>query len=418
MDDFRILENLFEKHDDQIHFDLFKESNIIAHNNNNQGNSNREINFNTQSLASQIINYKDAYILLEIQVAVPYQREDLGKKTIPQLLYIKKSYEIVNSLKISLNNVIISNETNISRSSLVNYILNNAKDSYSDYRNLEINDSAAEDLTIKYNPFISKETYVRNSDVGEDDDISDKFHYVNFKIPIFLKDISEFFKKVDLLKYAEFNIDISFIDKIVISKRDDIKTTIKSCFLYIEEVKLSDEDQIKYLRLLNNGYTKSINFLESHTRIFDKKLSTVNENFYINNVRNADSVYIYGILDSNKQGFRFDLPSVKFEDIYLNIDNTRFENPITNDISAYKILKSKSNHSDKFLISYENFRQYYRIYAFNVSRNVRDNHNNKFMNIITNIEESTCTVYIVFKTFSSVKLECNKNNGLIVYKSQ
>ena len=46
MDDFRILENLFEKHDDQIHFDLFKESTIIAHN--NQGNFNKEINFNTQ----------------------------------------------------------------------------------------------------------------------------------------------------------------------------------------------------------------------------------------------------------------------------------------------------------------------------------------------------------------------------------
>ena len=418
MDDFRILENLFEKHDDQIHFDLFKESNIIAHNNNNQGNFNKEINFNTQSLASQIINYKDAYILLEIQVAVPYKREDLGKKTIPQLLYIKKSYEIVDSLKISLNNVIISNEVNINRSSLVNYILNNAKDSYTDYRNLEINNSSAEDFTIKYNPFISKETYIRNSDIAEDDDISDKFHYVNFKIPIFLKDISEFFKKVDLLKYTEFNINVSFIDKIVISKRADIKTTIKSCFLYVEEVKLSDEDQIKYLKLLNNGYMKTINFLENHTRIFDEKISTVNGNFYINNVRNADSIYVYGILDSNKDGFRFDLPSVKFEDIYLNIDNTRFENPITNDISAYKILKSKSNHSDKFLISYENFRQYYRIYCFNVSRNVRDDHNNKFMNIITNIEESACTAYIVFKTFSSVKLEYNKSNGLVVYKSQ
>ena len=76
MDDFRILENLFEKHDDQIHFDIFKESNIIAHNNNNQGNFNKEINFNTQSLASQIINCKDAYILLEIQVAVPYENND------------------------------------------------------------------------------------------------------------------------------------------------------------------------------------------------------------------------------------------------------------------------------------------------------------------------------------------------------
>ena len=170
--------------------------------------------------------------------------------------------------------------------------------------------------------------------------------------------------------------------------------------------------------MLNDDYIKSINFLENHTRIFDEKISTVNENFYINNVRNEDSIYIYGILDSNKEGFHFDLPSVKFEDIYLNIDNISFENPITNNISAYKILKSKSNYSDKFLIRYENFGQYYRIHCFNVSRNVRDNHNNKFMNIITNIGDTACTVYIVFKTFSSVKLEYNKNNGLIVYKSQ
>ena len=144
----------------------------------------------------------------------------------------------------------------------------------------------------------------------------------------------------------------------------------------------------------------------------------INENFYINNVRNSDSVYIHGILDSNKEGFQFDLPSVKSKNIYLNIDNIRFENPITNDISAYKILKSKSNHSDKFFISYENFRQYYRIYCFNASRNVRDDHNNKFMNIIANIEYTACTVYIVFKTSSSVKLEYNKRDGIIVYKSQ
>ena len=123
-------------------------------------------------------------------------KDKTREKTIPQLLYIKKSYEIVNSLKISLNNIIISNEVNINRSSLVNYILNNANDSHSDYRNLEINDSSAEDLTIKYNQFISKETYIRTSDIADNDDISDKFHYVNFKIPIFLKHISEFLKKL------------------------------------------------------------------------------------------------------------------------------------------------------------------------------------------------------------------------------
>ena len=176
MEDFRILENLFEKHNDEIHFDLFKESNIIAHSNNNQGNFNKEMNFNTQSLASQIINYKDAYILLEIQVAVPYENNDLAKKTIPELLYIKKSYELVNSLKISLNDIMISNEANVNRFSLINYILNNGKDDYADYRNLGINTSVGEDLTIKDNQFISKETYISASDIV-DDDINNKFHH-------------------------------------------------------------------------------------------------------------------------------------------------------------------------------------------------------------------------------------------------
>ena len=63
----------------------------------------------------------------------------------------KKTYELVNSLKISLNNIIISNEANVNRSSIVNYILNNSKNDYADYRNLEINTSVGEDLTIKDN---------------------------------------------------------------------------------------------------------------------------------------------------------------------------------------------------------------------------------------------------------------------------
>ena len=205
---------------------------------------------------------------------------------------------------------------------------------------------------------------------------------------------------------------------VISSRTEGIKTNIKSCFLYVKEVKLYEEDNIKYLKMLDEGYNKTINFLENHTRIFNEKMSEINENFYINNVRNCDSIYLYGILDANKEGLNYDLPSVKFENAHLNIDNIRFENPIPNDISAYEILKFKSNHYNNFLITYPSFKKYYRIYCFNVSRNIRDNHNNKFMNIITNMETTSSTVYIVLKTFSSVKLEYTKNNGLVVYKTQ
>ena len=98
----------------------------------------------------------------------------------------------------------------------------------------------------------------------------------------------------------------------IISSRTGIKTHIKSCYLYVEEIKLNNEDEIKYLKMMNDGYTKSINFLENHVKIFNNKMSEIDENFHINNVKNAESVYIYGILGANKEGLHYDLPSVQF----------------------------------------------------------------------------------------------------------
>ena len=414
MNDLRILKNLFVKNDDQIHFELFKRSNIVSINNENNGDYNKEIVFNTRSLTSLLISYKDAYILLKIEVKIPYDATDQGKKSVPKLISLKKSFELVEYLRISLNNVIISNESYVNRSSLVNYVLNNSYSNPTSYRN--ISKAISTGLNITDNQFITKDTYYSPQDDGED--TTNKFHYINFEIPIFLKDISEFFKQVTVLKFAEFNIGLKFIDNMIISSKENIETTIKSCHLFVKEVELYENDHIKYLKMLNDGYSKTINFVECHTRIFNDKMSEINENFYVNNVQNCDSVYMYGILNTNKEGLKCDLPSVKFENPYLNIDNIKFENPVDNGISAYDELKSKSNRYDNFLITYPNFKNYYRIYLFNVSRYIRDNHNNKFIYIITNMETTSCVVYIILKTHSSVKLNYSKENGLVVYKSQ
>ena len=161
--------------------------------------------------------------------------------------------------------------------------------------------------------------------------------------------------------------------------------------------------------MLDNKFTRKINFMENYTLIFDGKLKEINEDFVINNIRNSDSVFIYGILDTIKTGLNNELPSVKFENPYLNIDNIRFENPILNAISAYNILKYKSNHSDKFIITHKEFLENYRIYCFNVNRQTQNNNNNKFMNIITNIENTSSTVYIVWKNYSVIEMSYTKN---------
>ena len=411
MNDYKTITKLFENDQDEIGFRLFKESNIIKLNNKNNNNyDSNKIEFNTQSLASKIINYSNAYIEVEIELEVPFDDTDQGKKSIPDVVALKNSYEIVKNLKIQLNNVIISNEANIHRSNLVNFILNNSYSSPSSYRNIK--KSNQETLNIDDNKFITKATYF-NKKEGED---VIKPHYITFKIPIFLKDISDYFRKIDLIQFGEFNISIQLIDKIFVTKREGCTYEIKNAYLYTEEVKLTDSDNIKYLKMLDNKFTKKINFLENHTVTFDGKLKEVNEDFGINNTRNSDSVFIYGILNVNKEGLNNDLPSVKFENIQLNIDNIRFENPIPNDISAYNIIKNKSNHSDNFIITYEEFLEYYRIYCFNVNRQTQNDSNNKFMNIITNIEETSSTVYIIWRNYSTIEMEYTKN-GLNIYKT-
>ena len=111
-----------------------------------------------------------------------------------------------------------------------------------------------------------------------------------------------------------------------------------------------------------------------------------------------------------------DLPSVEFSNISININNVRFENPIPNDISAFEILKNKSNHPNDFLIT---FKTYYRIYCFNINRETNNDNGNRYMNIVTNIdikEIKTPTIYVVWRNYVKITMNYSKN-GLIVYKS-
>ena len=411
MNDYKTITKLFENDQDEIGFRLFKESNIIKLNNKNNNNyDNNQIEFNTQSLALKLINYINSYFELEIELDDDSDDSDQDKKSIPKLIALKNSYEIVKNLKIQLNNVIISNESNIHRSNLVNFILDNSYNSPSSYRN--IRKSNQDTLNITNNKFITKKFYFNK--LNDEDET--KPHYITFKISIFLKDISDYFRKIDLIQFGEFNNNIQVIDDIFVTSREGCTYEIKNVYLYVEEVKLSDDDNIKYFKMLNNKFTKKINFMENHTLIFDGELKEINEDFAINNIRNSDSVFIYGILNTKKTGLNNELPSVKFENPYLNIENIRFENPIPNDISAYNILKYKSNHDDNFNITYKEFLENYKICCFNVNRQTQNDNNNKFINIITNIENTSSTVYIVWRKYSTIEMEYTKS-GLNIYKT-
>ena len=121
MEDYTILRNLFRNEQDEIHFDLFKGVNVIKLTNQNKNDDfDNGIVFNT---ASKLINYKNAYILLKIEVEISFDDTDLGKKSVPGLIYLKNSFELVKNLKIQLSNVNISDEVNVSIHAMIQYYI-------------------------------------------------------------------------------------------------------------------------------------------------------------------------------------------------------------------------------------------------------------------------------------------------------
>ena len=109
------------------------------------------------------------------------------------------------------------------------------------YRN--IRKASPDGLNVTDNKFITEDTYFTKQE-----DSDEKNRFIDFEIPIFLKDISSFFKNIDIIHYGEFNILIDLIDEIFVSSTDGITYDIKSAYLIVEEIKLSEEDEIRYLK--------------------------------------------------------------------------------------------------------------------------------------------------------------------------
>ena len=87
-----------------------------------ENNNNTSIVFNTQNISSQLIDYSNAYF--QFIFNVKFETADVCLKT---SLTLKNSYEIIQELKIELNNKIISNEYNTNYSYIINHILENSK---------------------------------------------------------------------------------------------------------------------------------------------------------------------------------------------------------------------------------------------------------------------------------------------------
>ena len=161
---------------------------------------------------------------------------------------------------------------------------------------------------------------------------------------------------------------------------------------------------------------QKINFLENIIRTFEN-IADGKHDFDFYHIRNCNSLFLYGILNSRINGDFHTLPSKKFKNIDCLIGNKRIDSGIANDINSYMLLKDKSTHGNKFLKNYSDSINDYRIYSFNLDRIIRDDNSNKFIDITCEAEsDKQATVYFLMKTYATITLKYDQK-AITIYKN-
>ena len=361
-------------------------------NTNNNSFSNNRIRFNTKEISNHLVSYEDSYILLEVDLKFAEEANALAAN-----IRLKNSYEMINSIKIELNRTIISNEDYVYYSNMIPHLLENSKSDNLLYRAIDLHDT----VTFKANA--NKNVFISNA--GD---------IVTVKVPIYLKDISDYFRQLTFpLEFCDYDISIQIVDEIYYktAAMNIESQTIKSAYLFTDICYLDEKTNLDYLKNINK-FNKTIPFFDNNVVINHNKIAANNFTIHVNNVYNCKNMYLMFIKDNSI----VKIPNKSCSNIQLKVNSEKFQNVIENNNDAFLIFKNRSPYTNEFLLNYNQFLNYYLIYGFPLDRMLKNDSGNK--SIILNGEpddDSNSTAIIIYQQASYINFKI-ENDSLIVTK--
>ena len=238
---------------------------------------------------------------------------------------------------------------------------------------------------------------------------------VKVKIPIFLKDISDYFRQLAFpLEFCEYDISLQIFDEIYYKVADIqiISQTIKSAYLFTDICYLDEKNNVDYIENINK-FNKTIPIFNNHVKINNDKIKGSNFTIYVNNVSNCKNMYLMLIKDNSI----VKIPNKSVSNTQLKVNSEKFQNPIQNNTDAFIIFKNRSPYNNEFLLNYNQFFNNYLIYSFPLDRMLKYDPGNKSIDIIGDPDDnSESTAIIIYQQSSYVNLKI-ENKSLIVSRT-
>ena len=256
---------------------------------------------------------------------------------------------MVNSIKIELNRTIISNEDYVYYSNIIPHLLENSKSDDLLYRCIDLHNKVTFETNTNKNIFTT----------NQDDTVT-------VKVPIYLKDISDYFRQLTFpIEFCEYNISIQIVDEIYYktAAMNIESQTIKSAYLFTDICYLVEKNNLDYLKNINK-FNKTIPIFDNNVVINHNKIAANNFTIHVNNIYNCKNMYLMFIKDNSI----VKIPNKSCSNIQLKVNSEKFQNVIENNNDAFLIFKNRSAYKNEFLLNYNQFLNNYLIYSFTLDR--------------------------------------------------
>ena len=289
---------------------------------------------NTKNILSKLVDYSNAYI--QFRFDIKFATTDACTK---RNLILKNSYEMISELKIELNDRIISNESKVNHSHLINHLLENGKNDNLIYRNIDIHTGV-----VKYD------------DANKDNFLTKNGDTMKVVCNVFLKDISSFFKNLHMpLMFSEFNLTLKLVDQIYVTYQAGTSQKLISANLYVNQVVLHEMEEIQFVKNHNN-FDVNISFLENYVNKDSQSITDGEFDIGANNCTNTNDMFLmlvkeYGENNTNT----LQMPNKRVKDLQCYMGHQKFQSSVNSDLDAFIELKKRSEFFDEFIIDYNRF---------------------------------------------------------------
>ena len=362
-------------------------------------NADSPIVFNTKNILTKLVDYSNGYI--EFQFNIKFATSDACTKG---NLTLKSSFEMISELKIELNDRIISNESNVNYSHIINHLLKNSKNDDLIYRNMDIHSNV-----IKYDDTKKDEFLTKNGDT------------MRVFCNVFSKDISNFFKNLHIpLIFSEFNLTLKLVDQIYVTNQVNTSQILVSTNLYLDQVIVHEIEEIQFIKNHNN-FDVNISFLENYVNKDSQSITDGEFNVSGNNCTNTNDVFLMLVKDdvvtNNTHTNTLRLPNKKAINLQIHIAYKQFQSSVNSDLQAFIELKKRSEYFDEFIIDYNGFLNNYTIYSFPINRYSRKDKSTKHINITgVGVDKDASKPIFIWRQMSNINFKIN-NNVLEVKKT-